>query len=98
MTTTDLSRFDDVTTPERLIEALAALPDLGPLDRARVCPALIDAAKAVISEIRGDACLEATTGEDALNQADVGRALRVHATKVGKLLRAAEARQAARDA
>ena len=47
--------MDQPTTIAELVEELTALPDLDPIARARRCPALIDAAKAVLAQERAAA-------------------------------------------
>ncbi len=75
------------TTLFSLVSALAALPELPPVERARVAPDLIEAAKGVLSGVRGSAMQEAVDGgmtvvalaaELGINRSKVNDALAAH--------------------
>jgi hypothetical protein len=67
-------------TVAELQAALGELADLPPVDRARLAPVLIDAAKGVLSRERGLALLEAR--DAGWTVADLARTLGVHRSKI----------------
>ncbi len=81
---------DRPSTLFSLIAALAELPELSPVERARVAPDLIEAAKAVLSGVRGAAIQEAVDG--GMSVVGVARELGVHRSKVTDALTAHRAR------
>jgi hypothetical protein len=66
---------------EGLMAALEQLPELPPLDRARVARALTDVAKSTLSAVGDAAVVEAL---DGVTQADVATALGVTPAAVSK--------------
>lgn len=85
--------MDAPTTLTDLIEALAALPDLDPVERARLCPVLIEATKKVMKATRESAILEATDPPHRLSGVEVARALGIHPNKISEARRSALAEQ-----
>lgn len=80
-------RGERPTTLFSLVSALAALPELPPVERARMAPELIEAAKGVLAGVRGEAMQEALdagmTGvalaaELGINRSKVNDALAAH--------------------
>lgn len=76
-----------------LVQALTELPDLDPIERARRCPELIDAAKAVLAAERRQALLDANTGPDAANQTEIARQLGISRVNVARSIQQAKAEQ-----
>lgn len=76
-----------MTTPEltTLIKDLQQLADLPPVERARRCPGLIDAAKAALAHERDAAVAEAVDGGDWTGAA-VGRELGKSRQKVHDMI------------
>ncbi|MFJ9635016.1 hypothetical protein ACIRU8_45725 [Streptomyces sp. NPDC101175] len=74
-------------TPELtdLIAALQQLADLPPIERARRCPDLIDAAKAALAHERGAAIAEAVDSGE-WTQAAIGRELGKSRQKIHDML------------
>jgi len=73
----------DGDRPQTLAElqaALAALPQLPPVERARLAPTLIEAAKTVLALERGAALAEAKA--DGWTEPGLARELGVHRSKV----------------
>lgn len=68
-----------------LISALAALADLPPVERARACPDLIDAAKGVLARERAAAMAEATA-PGGMSKAELARQLGISRSKVGEAI------------
>ena len=73
------------TTLADLISALQALDRLGPLDRARQAPLLIDAAKGVLARVRAQAFEEANAG--GLSMAEIGRQVGTSRAKVSEAIK-----------
>lgn len=78
-----------------LIEALTALPSLDPVERARRCPQLIDAAKSVLSATRSRAMYDATAPgrPGRVSQVELAKRLGVVRRVVTDGVRQARARQ-----
>lgn len=75
--------------PATLPDLIAALNDLeraDPIDRARRCPDLIEAAKGVLARERAAAMAEAVDG--GMSQAEVGRRLGMSRQKVHDIITA----------
>lgn len=66
---------------EDLIAALAGLPGLPPVDRARAIPSLIEAAKTILARERAGA-MDAATGPDGITRAELARQLGISRSKV----------------
>jgi hypothetical protein len=71
------------STLDELLRAITELPDLHPIDRARACKDLIEAAKAVLSYERRHALLQAnTTGPEPVGATELARRLGVARSRV----------------
>lgn len=91
--------MDQPTTLTELIAALAALPDLDPVERARRAGSpLQDATRAVLRGVRVDAILEATDPPHRITGVEVARRLGIHPVKVSEARKDALARGRARRA
>lgn len=71
------------TTRAELIEALTRLPDLDPVERARVTPALQTAATVILAAERAAAMREATRH---VSQAELARQLGVTRSAVSQVI------------
>lgn len=70
-------------TLDELLQSLAALPDLDPVERARACKKLIEVTKAVLSYERRHALLQAnTTGPEPIGATELARRLGVARSRV----------------
>jgi hypothetical protein len=70
-------------TLDELLQSLAELPALDPVERARACKSLIEVTKAVLSYERRHALLEAnTTGDDPIGATELARRLGVARSRV----------------
>jgi hypothetical protein len=71
-----------------LIQALTELPNLDPIEQARILPALGDAAESIIADERARAMLAATDpgNPDRITQAELAARLNVHPNKVTKAI------------
>lgn len=74
-----------------LIQALTNLPNLDPVERARVLPGLIDVSKTVLAHLRADAMLAATTGPNRITQVELANQLGVTRTVVTDAIKQARA-------
>lgn len=76
-----------------LIQALTALPDLDPIERARTLPGLIDATKTVLAGERIHAIFEATdrANPNRVSQVDLAAQLGVSRTVITDAIKQARA-------
>jgi len=85
MTTTSKRRLpkSPTVTLDELLQALAELPGLDPVERARTSKRLIEVTKAVLSYERRHALLEAnTTGPEPIGATELARRLGVARSRV----------------
>ncbi|MFC4852753.1 hypothetical protein [Actinophytocola glycyrrhizae] len=76
------SRGGEPVALDELLQALAELPDLDPVERARACRELIEVTKAVLSRERRHALLRANTGPDPIGATELARRLGVARSRV----------------
>jgi hypothetical protein len=79
--------MDRPETLADLAEALTSLPSLGPVERARRCPPLIEAAKAVLSHEYSAAMAEAVDGKGYGARADLARQLEISEATVSNRIK-----------